>query len=430
MEHYQIAVIGGGPGGLSAVGEALRQGRSVVLVEDKLIGGTCLNQGCIPTKSLLHSLAAGLDTVAAKDKADRIVSMLRTGAEGNLARAKVPVIRARGSVPEPGTVVCSDGTRFTADHIILATGSQPSRPPIPGMEMTLAVDSNRFLADFATLPAEVIVIGGGAIGLEFATACVKAGRKVTVLEAMPRILGNMDREISRSVALNLRRQGVVCHEGAAVQRIDEKAGKAVVTYLENGKEAQCRGDLVLVATGRRAVLPELGSALELERGAVVTDKACRSSVPGIYSIGDCATGVQLAHKAMAEGSECVRAICGLQPLKELSLVPACVFTTPEVAAVGLDADTARQQGKDVVVKKAPLTTNARTLMSGSGRGLLKVTADAENGRILGAQILCDRASDMIDEFTLAIANGLTLRDMNRVIRPHPSYVEALNDLFS
>jgi dihydrolipoamide dehydrogenase len=150
MEHYQIAVIGGGPGGLSAVGEALRQGRSVVLVEDKLIGGTCLNQGCIPTKSLLHSLAAGLDTVAAKDKADRIVSMLRTGAEGNLARAKVPVIRARGSVPEPGTVVCSDGTRFTADHIILATGSQPSRPPIPGMEMTLAVDSNRFLADFAT----------------------------------------------------------------------------------------------------------------------------------------------------------------------------------------------------------------------------------------------------------------------------------------
>jgi dihydrolipoamide dehydrogenase len=215
-----------------------------------------------------------------------------------------------------------------------------------------------------------------------------------------------------------------------VQRIDEKAGKAVVTYLENGKEAQCRGDLVLVATGRRAVLPELGFALELERGAVVTDKACRSSVPGIYSIGDCATGVQLAHKAMAEGSECVRAICGLQPLKELSLVPACVFTTPEVAAVGLDADAARQQGKDVVVKKAPLTTNARTLMSGSGRGLLKVTADAENGRILGAQILCDRASDMIDEFTLAIANGLTLRDMNRVIRPHPSYVEALNDLFS
>ena len=423
MEHYQIAVLGGGPGGMNAVKEALHNGLSVVLVEDSQIGGTCLNRGCIPTKALLRSLGAGLDTAAARDKADQIVTMLRTGAEGMLQQCKVPLVRARASVPEPGMVVCSDGTRFTADHIILATGSRPSIPPIEGADLAVAVDSDKFLAGFATLPAEVIIIGGGAIGLEFATACVKAGRKVTVLEALPRILANMDRELSQSVALNLRRCGVACHAGAAVRKIAEEEGKAVVTYTENGKEAACRGDLVLIATGRRAVLPELGFELKTERGAAVTGAACRTSVPGLYAVGDCATGVQLAHKAMAEGTGCVRAICGLPPVKD------CVFTDPEVATVGLDADGARKAGRQVVVKKAALNTNPRTLMSGSGRGFVKVVADADSGRVLGAQILCDRASDMIDEFTVAIANGLTLADMGKVIRPHPTYVEALNELF-
>jgi dihydrolipoyl dehydrogenase len=429
MEHYQIAVLGGGPGGMNAVKEALRHGQSVVLVEDAQIGGTCLNRGCIPTKALLRGLGAELDTAAARDKADQIVTMLRTGAESMLRQSQATLVRARASVPEPGTVVCSDGTRFTADHIILATGSRPSIPPIEGAELAVAVDSDQFLAGFAALPAEVIIIGGGAIGLEFATACVRAGRKVTILEALPRILANMDRELSQGVGLNLRRRGVACHAGAAVRKIAEEGGKAVVTYTENGKEAVCRGDLVLIATGRRAVLPELGFALKTERGAAVTDAACRTSVPGLYAVGDCAAGIQLAHKAMAEGTECVRAICGLSPVTDLSLVPACVFTDPEVAVVGLDADAARKAGVRVVVKKAALNTNPRTLMSGSGRGFVKVVADADSGKVLGAQILCDRASDMIDEFTVAVANGLTLADMGKVIRPHPTYVEALNELF-
>ena len=173
----------------------------------------------------------------------------------------------------------------------------------------------------------------------------------------------------------------------------------------------------------------VGFELKKERGALVTDRNCSTSVPGIYAVGDCTKGVQLAHKASADAVNCIRALCGEKPLYDTSLVPACVYTSPEAASVGIDADTARQLGYDAVVKKAMLTGNARTLISGSGRGFVKAVADAQTGAILGAQILADRASDMIDEFTAAIANKLTLDDLSHVIRPHPTYVEALNELF-
>lgn len=429
MDKYNVIVIGGGPGGYTAALEATKEGLSCALFESRDIGGTCLNRGCIPTKSLLHSGELGVPAAEAYESCVNVVTTLRSGVEDLLKRAKVSVIRSRASIPSPGVVKDEEGNEYRADRIIIATGSRPFIPPIEGHKSSKVVDSDRFLADFADLPEEIIIIGGGVIGLEFATACSEFGHKVTIIEALPRILSNMDREFAQSISMNLRRSGVACNTGALVEKIEEDENKVLVTFRVKDKDTTVSGDIVLVATGRKAVLPDMDFEIEMQRGALVTDSNCMTSVPGIYAIGDASVGIQLAHRAEADAVNCIRAIAGKEKQYDISLIPSCVYTFPEIASVGLTADEAKEKGIEADVKKSLLTSNGRTIISGSGRGFIKVVIAKETGRILGAQIMCDRASDMIDEFTVAISNSLTLKDISRAVRPHPSYIEGIKGLF-
>ena len=429
MENYEVIVIGGGPGGYTAALEAAKNSLKTLLFEAGDVGGTCLNRGCIPTKSLLHSGESGQSASEAAEAAGNVVSTLRNGVEDLLKRAKVSVVRSYASIPSPGIVCDSDGNEYAADNIIIATGSKPFIPPIPGSDLDACMDSDRFLAEFGELPEEIIIIGGGVIGIEFASACRKIGHKVTVIEALPRILANLDREFSQSIGMNFRKEGIECFTGALVKNIAMNGDKAEVVFESKGKESSVKGDAVLIATGRKAVLPEMGFDLETERGALVTDADCMTSMPGIYAIGDARCGIQLAHRAEADARNCVAAITGKERPLDISLIPSCVYTFPEIASVGLDIDSAKAQGINAVAKKALLSANARTLITCSGRGFIKVTVDSDTQRIIGAQIMCDRASDMIDEFTLAISKGMTLEDMSHCVRPHPSYIEGINGLF-
>ncbi|MGI5888714.1 MAG: dihydrolipoyl dehydrogenase family protein [Oscillospiraceae bacterium] len=431
MSDYQLAVIGGGPAGYTAALEAARLGLSTVLVEESLVGGTCLNRGCIPTKSILHSAEGGKDASEAKELSDGTSAQLRKGIEDLLRRGKVASVNSRASVPEPHKIKCADGTEFTADRILIATGSRPSVPPIKGLAGNPAVvDSDGFLAGFASLPEKIAIIGGGVIGVEFATACAGFGRQVTVLEALPRILSNLDRELSQSISMNLRKSGAAVHTGTMVKEVKSSGSSSQVIFEENGRESSCEADLILAAVGRKPVLPEFGFDIKTERGALVVSDSCETSVPGIYAAGDCTPGIQLAHRASSQAVNCVRMMCGLEPKYDLRFIPSCVYSAPEAASVGMDAESAKQAGIEAETSKCVLGGNARTLISGSGRGFIKVVTEKATGKIIGAQILCDRASDMIDEFTLAMTRGMTLKDMSAAVRPHPSYIEALNGLFS
>ena len=445
MSDYQLLVIGAGPGGYTAALRAARLGVKTAVVEDREVGGTCLNRGCIPTKTLLHaaeiaraareSAPLGVETEnvqvdlpAVYRRKDEVVAQLREGIEGLFQQKKVDLIRGKGTIIAPGTVSVGDRT-CTAEHILIATGSIPARPPIPGLE--LAVTSDELLSGQEKLPGALVIIGGGVIGMEFASFYSALGVPVTVLEAMDRILPNLDREISQNLTMLLKKQGVSITAGAMVSAVERREdGTLSVCYTCKEQPGEAVGDTVLCAIGRRpntAGLLGEGVTLEMERGRLVTDELGRTSMPGVYAVGDVTARVQLAHVAAAQGAACAQRLAGTAPLTDLALIPSCVYTSPEIAAVGITADEAKAAGRSVKTGKYVMFSNARTLIAGSGRGFIKVVADSESGVILGAQMMCERATDMISQFTAAVVNGMTAEQMLRVMRPHPTFDEGVGE---
>ena len=441
MEQYGLIVIGAGPGGYEAALRASQLGIRTALVERRDVGGTCLNRGCIPTKSLLH--AAGIvkeasgggewgvnageltvDFAAVHRKKAEVTEKLRAGVEGLLKQKKVDLLRGTGTILGPGRVAV-DGTEYAADNILIATGSVPARPPIPGLE--LAITSDDVLAPQERVYRSLVIIGGGVIGVELACVYTALGCKVTIVEALERILPNMDREICQNMTMIFKRQGVSVNTGCMVSAVEKDGEELVVRYTCKDQPGEARGEAVLCAIGRRPNTAGLfgeGFQVDMERGRILVDETFQTSVPGVCAIGDVSAKIQLAHVATAQGIACVEHLAGRESPVDLSLVPSCIYTSPEIASVGLTADEAKAAGRAVKVGKALMSANGKTLIAGGERGFIKVVADAETGVILGAQLMCERATDMLSQFTEAVANGLTAWQLAKVMRPHPTFDEA------
>ncbi len=443
MMKYDLAVIGGGPGGYPAALYGAKHGLKTVLFEQKDLGGTCLNRGCIPTKALLHSteqlrevrlseVLEGepvLNIPALYAKKDRVVASLRSGIEKQLAAAGVEVVKGHAVIRDSHTVLCGEQV-YAAENILIASGSVPSSLHIEGIGLPGVIDSDRLFADLPEQVGELVIVGGGVIGCEMASVFSEAGSEVTVLEYMPFLLPQMDREIGRNLQMILKKRNIEVQCGAEVFRI-EQDGRLQCHYRVKGKEFCIPADLVLVCTGRTADISGLfedPGLVAYDRG-IVTDENFETSVKGIYAVGDVVSGsIKLAHAAEAQGLYAAAKIAGNVPERDPHVIPACVYTSPEIAVVGMTLEEAKAKGIDAAAKKVTMTANARSLIADAERGFMKIVY-TKDGKLIGAHLMCERASDMIAEFTDAIVLGSRLKDLASAVRPHPSFCEAASELF-
>jgi dihydrolipoamide dehydrogenase len=452
MKEYQLIVIGAGPGGYEAAIRAAQLGLTTALIERRDVGGTCLNRGCIPTKAMLHSAQlyreaanfelfglhtenTSFDWAKVHQRKNDVVVKLRTGIEQLIKANKIDFFNNSASILGKNDVQLDQGEVIRGENILIATGSVPARPPIPGLDLPNVVTSDELLDDphftqADSLAKEILIIGGGVIGVEFASVFSSFGCHVTIVEAMERILPTMDREISQSLNMVLKKRGVSIHTGAMVEKLEQDENGLVCHFTEKGKAQAVPAQQVLVAIGRRPNTQGLfaeGFEVACERGRIVTDENFRTSVDSIYAIGDVTSKIQLAHMASAQGVCAVHTIAGQKPPIDLRYVPGCIYTDPEIASVGITEDEAKQQGIPVKKGKFLMTGNGRSLIDEQERGFIKVLAHQETDVILGAQLMCSRATDIVAELATAIVNGLTCAQLAGVIRPHPTFCEGVTE---
>ena len=448
---YQLIVIGAGPGGYTAALRAAALGLHTAVVECREVGGTCLNRGCIPTKTLLHAsqvyrdavdgAGMGVHAAGATFNMEEIFAFkrsvsekLRGGIHSLLKSAKVDLIEGVGRIAAPGEVdvTAADGTvtRYTAERILIATGSVNVRPPIPGLELPGVMTSDELLEGSDRLYDSLVIIGGGVIGVEFATFYRNLGCAVTLVEGMDRLLPNMDRELGQNLQQILKKQGVEVLTNAMVQSLEQTGDGLSVHLLQKGAEKTVTGEKVLCAIGRRAywdgVFAE-GMIPACRGKSLLVDENYRTSIPGVYAIGDASSVVQLAHVAAAQGTACVERMCGVADHVDLNVIPSCIYSTPEIAVVGVTEAEAKEQGIPAVAGKCTMFGNARTVIEDPGRCFMKLVAHAETHEILGAALMCQHASDMISQISAAMVNHQTVEDLRRVMRPHPSFEEAMTE---
>ena len=446
MTNYDLIVIGAGPGGYEAALHAAKLGLKTALVERRDVGGTCLNRGCIPTKTLLHSAEiyheakeaetfgvhaenVRFDLPAIFARKQAVVEKLRGGVEQLLKSAKVTLLRGTGTILAPGKVRVTNeegSEEYECGNILAATGSVPARPPIPGLE--LAMTSDELLSGAETLYKSLIIIGGGVIGVELATFYADLGCPVTIVEGLDRLLPNMDKELGQNLAMLLKKRGVAIQTGAMVKGVEKSENGLTVRFEQKGKPGAVEAEAVLCAIGRSPYSKDLFAEdlkPEYDRRRLKVDEHFRTSIDGVWAIGDVSSPVQLAHVATAQGIACVEHIAGGMGEQDLRLVPGCVYTRPEIATVGITEAEAKEQGIPVKTAKGLMSANGRTVILEGERGFMKLVAHAETGMLLGAALMCERATDMISQLTLAMAEGLTVDDLLMPIRPHPTFEEAL-----
>lgn len=443
---WDLIVIGGGPGGYTAAIRAAQLGLRTALVERDAVGGTCLNRGCIPTKALIHAAeryeemkeceifglraeGVSFDYPAMCTRRDQVVGQLRDGVGRLLKGNKVDCITGTACILGPGRVQVGEEV-LEGTNILIAAGSRPALPPVPGLDLPGVLTSDDLLTG-DTFYRRLAIIGGGVIGMEFAGLYQALGAEVTVLEAMDRVLPTLDRELSQSLSMLMKKKGVKLCAGARVEKVEQGPDGLICTYTVKDKTETVAADAVLVATGRRAntdglCAPEVD--LGLDRGAIPVDDRFQTRVPGIYAIGDAVKGsIQLAHAAAAQGINAVSMLAGQEPPMDLSVVPSCVYVRPEIASVGRTEAQRKEAGISVKTAKYLTGSNSRSVITDAGRGFIKVAYDAETGVVLGAQLLCERATDLVGEFASAISRGETLEDMARVIHAHPTFAEAVGE---
>ena len=450
MSDYQLLIIGAGPGGYVAALHAAKRGLKTAVIENREVGGTCLNRGCIPTKTLLHSseIIAGInggekfgvgaervhfDMSAIFARKREVSAKLSGGIEGMFRAAKVDLLRGTGTVTGSGTVkfVGEEGEKvITAERILLATGSVPARPPIPGLDLPGVLTSDELLEGCDHLYDSLVIIGGGVIGVEFAMFYADLGCKVTIIEGLDRLLPNMDRELGQNLSMILKKHGVDVYTNSLVANVEQDGDALKVNFTNKDKALSVSGEAVLCAIGRRPYTEGLfadGVGVEMNGRSIRVDENYETSLPGVYAIGDVSSKIQLAHVASAQGTDCVERMVGGKGMTDLSAVPSCIYCVPEIACVGITADEAKAAGREVVSGKYVMFSNGKTVIRDGDRAFMKVVADKATHVIVGAQFMCEHATDMISEMATAIVNGLTVEQMLKVLRPHPTFEEGVHD---
>lgn len=450
---YQLIVIGAGPGGYVAALRAAKNGLKVAVVENREAGGTCLNRGCVPTKTLLHSskvysdiingervgvaadaVKINLEAVFAHKR--EICEKLSLGIESLFKREKVDLLRGIAKILAPGKikVTNSDGEReFSCEKILVATGSVPARPPIPGLDLPGAMTSDELLEGSDHLFKSIVIIGGGVIGVEMATFYNDLGCEVSIIEGMDRLLPAMDRELGQNLSAIFKKRGVKIYVNSTVERLEPAPEGLAVNFAAKGEPGRAVGEVVLCAIGRRPYFDGLfadGLTPEMEGKRLKVNERFETSIPGIFAIGDVSSKIQLAHYASAQGTACVDLLCGVQNGVDLSVVPGCVYCRPEIASVGLTEAECKEQGIPAAVGKATMYSNAKTLIESGDRAFMKVLAHAQTHEILGAQLMCEHATDMISQISSAIANHMTAEQLLKAMRPHPTFEETLSEALS
>ncbi len=453
--EFDLVVVGGGPGGYVCAIRAAQLGMRVACVERrKALGGTCLNVGCIPSKALLHSShlleqaqqefaahgirASGLevDLKALIARKEKVVGDLTKGIAFLFKKYGVAHLEGHGRIAAPGRVVVEaaggSSRELATRHLVVATGSEPAS--LPG----IAIDEERVLSSTGALaldavPEHLVVVGAGYIGLELGTVWRRLGARVTVVEFLDRVTPGMDLEISRQMQRILERQGMTFRLGSKVEAVAEKGDRLEVTVAPaaGGDAEPIAADRVLIAVGRRPHTADLGlEAIGLgldEQGRIPVDEQCRTSVEGVWAIGDVVRGPMLAHKAMEEGHAVAEALAGQKPHVNYEVIPGVVYTEPEAASVGRTEQELKEAGIAYRVGKFPFSANSRARCTGSQDGFVKILAEAESDRVLGAHILGPDAGTLIAEIAMAMEFGASSEDIARTCHAHPTLEEAVKE---
>jgi dihydrolipoamide dehydrogenase len=453
---YDVIVIGSGPGGYSAAIRAGQYGLKTALIEKwPKLGGTCLHVGCVPTKSLLHTAEVWdyfthseeqgiacdnprLNYPKVLQRKDKIVSTHASGIELLMRKNKVQVVKGHGRIKGRGQVeVTTDGgvQVLDAKHIILATGSEARM--LPGLEP----DESRIVTNVEILktqapPKRLLVIGAGAVGVEFASIFKRFGSEAIVFEMLPRLVPVEDEDVSKELERQFKKQGIQCETGAKVLEVQKtETGVKLQVQLSTGKVEPVEGDMLLVAVGRRPVTEDVGlknTRVELDRGFVKVDGMQRTAEAGVYAIGDIVAGTpQLAHVATMEGMVAVAHIAG-KPVRPINRnrIPGATYTEPGIGSVGLTERQAREQGYDVKVGKFPFMGNSKASILGSHGGFVKVVSDAKYGEILGVHIIGPHGYELIAEAVAAMEAEATVETMMSTIHAHPTLYEAVGEAFN
>lgn len=450
MSAYDVIVIGSGPGGYVAAIRCAQHGLKTACVEGRdTLGGTCLNVGCIPSKALLHAshmlheAEHNFAKMGLKGKSPSVdwqqmlsykedtVSANTKGVEFLFKKNKIDWLKGWGSIPAPGQVKVGDEV-YSTKNIIIASGSVPSS--LPGIEIDEAtVVTSTGALTLPKIPKKLVVIGAGVIGLELGSVYARLGSEVTVIEFLDAITPGMDSDVQKTFQRTLKKQGLKFIMGAAVSSVEKLKTKAKVTYKlrKDESEHQLDADTVLVATGRRTFtdglgLEALGVALS-DRGQIKTDNKWRTNVNGIYAIGDAIDGPMLAHKAEDEGMAAADVIAGKHGHVNYGVIPGVIYTHPEVANVGLTEDALKQEGRAYKVGKFMFMGNGRAKANFATDGFVKLLADANTDRILGAHIIGPSAGDLIHEICVAMEFGASAEDLALTCHAHPTYSEAVRE---
>jgi len=451
-QNFDLIVIGGGPGGYVAAIRAAQLGLKTAVVEREHLGGICLNWGCIPTKALLRSAEVGhllqhadaygfsasnvtFDITKVVARSRKVATQLSAGVKHLLKKNKVIVIDGHARLNGPGKVTVAKDANTVADlaakHIILATGARARA--LPGLEPDgKLVWSYKEAMVPQTMPKSLLVVGSGAIGIEFASFYRNLGAAVTVVEVLDRILPVEDAEISALARKAFEKQGMRILTGATVKKLDKSSESVTATVETQGKSEAITVDRVILAVGIVGNVENLGlekTKVKIEKGHIVVDDFCRTDEPGVYAIGDLAGPPWLAHKASHEGVLCVEKIAGVKDVHALDVrnIPGCTYCMPQVASVGLTEQAAKDKGYSVKVGRFPFIGNGKAIALGEADGLIKTVFDAATGELLGAHMIGAEVTELINSFTLAKTMETTEAEIIRTVFPHPTLSEMLHE---